>query len=148
MESMSVWIEHLHHPLVFAGFGLFLLALLLRPLFLNNKKLTGTATERLLSKGMILIFILALLAIIGGITLNWQQHSTVEKQTKAPSIPVQPEAQQPAATQKPAPSSPKEATARNKQEANLSITASGQGQVSIGGNVINAKGNVENKDEK
>lgn len=72
MNTMNNWIEHLHHPLVFAGFGLFLLALLLRPLFLNNKKLTGTATERLLSKGMILVFILALLAIIGGIGLSWK----------------------------------------------------------------------------
>ena len=72
MNSMNTWIEHLNHPLVLAGFGLFLFALLLRPLFLNNKKLTGTATERLLSKGMILVFILALLAIIGGIALSWK----------------------------------------------------------------------------
>ncbi|MCW5208979.1 hypothetical protein VU10_02020 [Desulfobulbus sp. US1] len=69
---MNTWIEHLHHPLVFAGFGLFIFALLLRPLFLNNSKLTGTATERLLHKAMILVFILALLAIIGGIALNWK----------------------------------------------------------------------------
>ncbi|CAK8716460.1 hypothetical protein GMJAKD_05635 [Candidatus Electrothrix aarhusensis] len=72
MNSMNNWIEHLHHPLVFAGFGLFIFALLLRPLFLNNSKLTGTATERLLHRGMILVFILALLAIIGGIALNWK----------------------------------------------------------------------------
>ena len=69
MNSMNTWIEHLHHPLVFAGFGLFIFALLLRPLFLNNKKLSGTATERLLSRGMILVFVLALLAIIGGALL-------------------------------------------------------------------------------
>ncbi|MCW5203524.1 hypothetical protein VU11_01555 [Desulfobulbus sp. US2] len=72
MDTMNTWIEHLHHPLVFAGFGLFIFALLLRPLFLNNSKLTGTATERLLHKAMILVFILALLAIIGGIALNWK----------------------------------------------------------------------------
>ncbi|CAK8717651.1 hypothetical protein GKODMF_09240 [Candidatus Electrothrix gigas] len=69
MNSVSKWIEHLHHPLVFAGFGLFLLALLLRPLFLNNKKISGAGMERLLSRGMILIFVLALLSIIGGVTL-------------------------------------------------------------------------------
>ncbi len=69
---MNNWIEHLHHPLVFAGFGLFIFALLLRPLFLNNSKLTGPATERLLHRGMILVFVLALLAIIGGIALNWK----------------------------------------------------------------------------
>ncbi|WLE95631.1 MAG: tetratricopeptide repeat protein [Candidatus Electrothrix communis] len=72
MNTVNNWIEHLHHPLVFAGFGLFIFALLLRPLFLNNSKLTGTATERLLHRGMILVFILALLAIIGGIALNWK----------------------------------------------------------------------------
>ncbi|MCI5226324.1 MAG: hypothetical protein D3918_06600 [Candidatus Electrothrix sp. AX2] len=72
MNSVNNWIEHLQHPLVLAGFGLFIFALLLRPLFLNNKKLSGTAIERLLSKGMILVFILALLAIIGGVALNWK----------------------------------------------------------------------------
>ncbi|MCW5211886.1 hypothetical protein VU04_03130, partial [Desulfobulbus sp. TB] len=51
-------------------------ALLFRPLFLNNKKLSGTATERLLSKGMILVFILALLALIGGIFLYWNDSET------------------------------------------------------------------------
>ena len=90
MNSMNTWIEHLHHPLVFAGFGLFLLALLLRPLFLNNKKLTGTATERLLSKGMILVFILALLAIIGGIALSWKATpEAVPEKTTGPNLGLQ-----------------------------------------------------------
>ncbi len=90
MNSMNTWIEHLHHPLVFAGFGLFIFALLLRPLFLNNSKLTGTATERLLHRGMILAFILALLAIIGGISLNWKTGG----QSTASAEKTQPVAQQ------------------------------------------------------
>ena len=65
MNKMDIWIEHLQHPLVFAGFGLFVFALLLRPLFLNNKKISGIGMERLLRRGMILVFVLALLAIIG-----------------------------------------------------------------------------------
>ena len=69
---MNTWIEHLHHPLVFAGFGLFIVGLLLRPLFRNNKKISGAGMERLLHLGMILVFILALLAIAGGIALNWK----------------------------------------------------------------------------
>ena len=90
MNSMNTWIEHLHHPLVFAGFGLFIFALLLRPLFLNNSKLTGTATERLLHRGMILAFILALLAIIGGIALNWK----ADGQSTASAKKAQPVVQQ------------------------------------------------------
>ncbi|CAK8725007.1 hypothetical protein KKHLCK_15615 [Candidatus Electrothrix laxa] len=90
MNSMNTWIEHLHHPLVFAGFGLFIFTLLLRPLFLNNSKLTGTATERLLHRGMILVFILALLAIIGGIALNWKAVG----QSTASAKKTQPVAQQ------------------------------------------------------
>ncbi|MCI5191412.1 MAG: hypothetical protein D3905_16850, partial [Candidatus Electrothrix sp. AS4_5] len=89
MNSVSNWIEHLHHPLVFAGFGLFFLALLLRPLFLNNKKLTGTATERLLSKGMILVFILALLSIIGGIALSWKATPEAVSEKTGKSNPAQ-----------------------------------------------------------
>ncbi|RWX45648.1 hypothetical protein VT98_13163 [Candidatus Electrothrix communis] len=90
MNSINTWIEHLHHPLVFAGFGLFIFALLLRPLFLNNSKLTGTATERLLHRGMILVFILASLAIIGGIALNWKAVG----QSTASAKKTQPVAQQ------------------------------------------------------
>lgn len=146
MNSMNTWIEHLHHPLVFAGFGLFIFALLLRPLFLNNKKLSGTATERLLSRGMILVFVLALLAIIGGIALNWNQSPSDGRQSKIPSVPVQPVVQQPAKEQKPASSFPKEPTVTKEKGANLSITASGQGQVSVGGDLMNAEGNVEKND--
>jgi len=39
------WIDHLQHPLVLAGFGLFLFifALVIRPLFLSSSKLSGAA---------------------------------------------------------------------------------------------------------
>jgi hypothetical protein len=43
MNNMNEWITHLQHPLVLAGFGLFVFALIIKPLFLNSKKLTGPA---------------------------------------------------------------------------------------------------------
>ncbi len=73
MNEISVWIEHLRHPLVLAGFGLFIFALIIKPLFLNSKKLNGTAVERLLHKAMLLLFVLAAMAVAGGLALNWQQ---------------------------------------------------------------------------
>ncbi len=72
MNNVNNWIEHLQHPLVLAGFGLFVFAGLLKPLFLNNKKLSGAASERLLRRGINFIFILALLAVISGFALSWK----------------------------------------------------------------------------
>ena len=90
MNSMSVWIEHLHHPLVLAGFGLFLFALIIKPLFLNNSKLTGTATERLLHRAMILLFLLAAMAVAGGIALNWKDSPADERQAETPAASAEP----------------------------------------------------------
>ncbi|CAK8715854.1 MAG: Tetratricopeptide repeat-containing protein [Candidatus Electronema aureum] len=73
--NVDKWIEALQHPLVLAGFGLFLFAALIKPLFLNNEKLSGTAMERLLHKGMNFAFTLALLAIAGGLLLDWKDGS-------------------------------------------------------------------------
>lgn len=70
--NVDKWIGALQHPLVLAGFGLFLFASLIKPLFLNNKKLTGTAMERLLVRGMNFAFVLALLAVAGGLLLSWK----------------------------------------------------------------------------
>lgn len=72
MNNINTWIEHLHYPLVFAGFGLFIFATVIKLILLNSEKLNGTAKERVLTRGMYLAFILALLAIVGGIALNWQ----------------------------------------------------------------------------
>uniref|UniRef100_UPI0040568F6E tetratricopeptide repeat protein n=1 Tax=Candidatus Electronema sp. TaxID=2698783 RepID=UPI0040568F6E len=72
MNEASVWIEHLRHPLVLAGFGLFVFALIIKPLFLSSKQLNGTAVERLLHKAMILLFILAAMAVAGGLALSWK----------------------------------------------------------------------------
>ncbi|MCI5147900.1 MAG: DUF1566 domain-containing protein [Candidatus Electrothrix sp. MAN1_4] len=66
------WIGHLQHPLVLAGFGLFLFALVVKPLFLSNKKLSSTAMERVLHKAMVLLFILAVMAILAGFLLSWK----------------------------------------------------------------------------
>ncbi|MCW5198286.1 tetratricopeptide repeat protein, partial [Desulfobulbus sp. F3] len=90
--NVDKWIEALQHPLVLAGFGLFLFAALIKPLFLNNSKLSGTATERLLHKGMNFAFALALLAIAGGLLLSWRDNSkasaTKEKNTKPDPVPI------------------------------------------------------------
>jgi hypothetical protein len=141
VNNISVWIKHLHHPLVFAGFGLFLFALIIKPLFLNNSKLTGTATERLLHRAMLLLFLLAAIAVAGGIALNWKDSSADERQTKTPAASAEPVVQQPVTEQKNAAVAPEK---RNS----LSITASEQGEVSIGGDLINADGNVEKNDEQ
>lgn len=78
MNEISIWIEHLRHPLVLVGFGLFVFALIIKPLFLNNQKLSGTAVERLLHKAMILLFILAAMAVAGGIALSWKATPAAE----------------------------------------------------------------------
>uniref|UniRef100_UPI004055FAC8 tetratricopeptide repeat protein n=1 Tax=Candidatus Electronema sp. TaxID=2698783 RepID=UPI004055FAC8 len=72
MNNMNEWITHLQHPLVLAGFGLFVFALIIRPLFLNSKKLSGPLIAPLLRWGMILLFILAAMAMIGGFALSWK----------------------------------------------------------------------------
>ncbi|WP_417914681.1 tetratricopeptide repeat protein [Candidatus Electronema sp. JM] len=82
MNEISVWIEHLRHPLVLAGFGLFIFALIIKPLFLNSKKLNGTAVERLLHKAMLLLFVLAAMAVAGGLALSWK--ATPSAVTKQP----------------------------------------------------------------
>ncbi len=69
---MEIWIKQLQHPLVVVGFGLFIFALIIKPLFLGSKKVSGAGMERLLHKGMILLFILAAMAVAGGIALNWK----------------------------------------------------------------------------
>ena len=80
--NVDKWIEALQHPLVLAGFGLFLFAALIKPLFLNNKKLSGTTMERLLHKGMNFAFALALLAIAGGLLLSWKRAAAMRAQVR------------------------------------------------------------------
>lgn len=133
MNNMNEWISHLQHPLVLAGFGLFVFALIIRPLFLNSKKLTGPLIAPLLRWGMILLFILAAMAMIGGIALNWKNSPADEaKLDKAPAAQPGKEQENPAAAP--------------EQGNSLSITASGQGEVAIGGDLINTDGNVEKND--
>ncbi|MCI5220877.1 MAG: hypothetical protein D3914_17195 [Candidatus Electrothrix sp. LOE2] len=98
MNNINTWIEHLHYPLVFAGFGLFIFATVIKLILLNSEKLNGTAKERVMTRGMYLAFILALLAIIGGVALNWNQAeqnygsqttgATVEQATQGPQSPA------------------------------------------------------------
>jgi hypothetical protein len=48
--NMNEWITHLQHPLVLAGFGLFVFALIIKLLFLSSKKLSSSALVPLLNK--------------------------------------------------------------------------------------------------
>ena len=139
MNNISIWIEHLRHPLVLVGFALFVFALIIKPLFLNNSKLTGTATERLLRRAMLLLFLLAATAVVGGMTLSWKNNATADKQSKTPAAAAQSVVPQPAKEQEPP-------AADSEKGNSLSITASGQGEVSIGADLINADGNVEKND--
>ncbi len=102
MNNVKDWIEHLQHPLVLAGFGLFIFAVLLRPLFLNNRTLSGAASERLLRRGINFVFLLALLAMIGGMALSWQAKPTASAgsgKNLPIAIAVQPVEQLPGNTQ-------------------------------------------------
>jgi hypothetical protein len=139
MNNISIWIKHLRHPLVLAGFALFVFALIVKPLFLNITNLSGAEAEQLLRLAMLLLFILAATAVAGGIALNWQNDSAADKQSKAPAAAVPPVAPKFVKEQ--------EIPAANSEKGNsLSITASGQGEVSIGADLINADGNVEKND--
>ena len=87
MYSMVKWIENMVHPLVLAGFGLFILWLVLRPLSLTRgKKLPADAIERLLYRGMHLVFILAVLLIAVGFTLSLKPKPAIAN--PATSLPV------------------------------------------------------------
>ncbi len=66
--NVEKWIEHLHHPLVLAGFSLFIVATIVS--WLKPEKLSGAAIERLFGRGMSYVFILSLLAIITGIYIG------------------------------------------------------------------------------
>jgi hypothetical protein len=86
MENIADWIEHLKHPLVLAGFGLLILSVLLKPIFSNSHhKLSGRATERLMSKAINLVFVLALLVIIAGFVLSLKPDSPATETTQQPA---------------------------------------------------------------
>ena len=57
---MNNWIEHLQHPLVLTGFGLFVFATVGGSFIRNNKKLSEASSERLLHRGIILLLYLLL----------------------------------------------------------------------------------------
>ena len=61
-NNITPWIEHLNKPLVLAGFILFVLAGLVK--LFKPEKLNGAATERLMSRGMLLSFVLGLLIVL------------------------------------------------------------------------------------
>lgn len=141
MNTMQEWIAHLQNPLVLAGFGLFIFAALLRPLFMRSGKLTGKEAVPLLNKAVNFIFILAVLAIVGGLALSWKEKSGNEQaQAELP--------EKPSAAVNPPDGMQKETPEEKNEGGGISIKASGQGQISVGGDVINSKGNVEKSNEK
>lgn len=141
MNTMQEWIAHLQNPLVLAGFGLFIFAALLRPLFMRSGKLTGKEAVPLLNKAVNFIFILAVLAIIGGFALSWKTKQNDEKaQVKLP--------EKQSVAENPHDGRQKETPEEKNEGSGISIKASGQGQISVGGDVINSKGNVEKNNAK
>ena len=75
MNSLKEWIKHLQHPLVFAGFALFIMLEIFQMFFRDSltARLSGTALETLLDKGMTFAFVLALVSVIGGIALSFRR---------------------------------------------------------------------------
>lgn len=63
MLSISDWIIHLKNPLVLVGFTIFILALILKPIL---SRISGIASERILSKVINLGFVLSVLIIVSG----------------------------------------------------------------------------------
>lgn len=90
MDNVTEWIEHLKHPLVLAGFGLFILALLVKPLFSSGpSNITGAATERLMSKTINYLFILALLLIVVGFVLSLKPNESVPLEKTAATTVIE-----------------------------------------------------------
>lgn len=73
------WIEHIKHPLVLFGFVLLILATLLK--LFNGNKLNAAGTERLMSKGLLYTFVVAVLIIVLGLVSSFIQN----KSSRAPS---------------------------------------------------------------
>ena len=76
MDSLGGWIEHLKHPMVLAGFVLFVLVGMLK-VFMGSKDLSES-NERLLHKGMNFIFVLGVLIIVGGFAYSIMQVSPTQ----------------------------------------------------------------------
>ena len=88
--NMDVWIAHLKHPMVLAGFALFVLVILLKPVFSNShNKLSGRGTERLMSKALNYIFIIAILVIAIGFVLSLNKEGALSDFSKQPANRVE-----------------------------------------------------------
>jgi len=71
MENTSDWIEYLQNPLVLIGFVIFLFAGLFK--LIKSDKITGKASAALFNKGLNYLFILALVIVLAGFSLNFYQ---------------------------------------------------------------------------
>ncbi|MDD5392589.1 MAG: hypothetical protein PHE17_06180 [Thiothrix sp.] len=82
MENPTPWIEHLKHPLVLFGFVLLVLATLLKTF--NTDKLTAKDTGRVMDKGLLYTFAVAVLIIVLGFVSSVVQHlpqTTVQQES-------------------------------------------------------------------
>ncbi len=122
---MEIWIKQLQHPLVVVGFGLFIFALIIKPLFLGSKKVSGAGMERLLHKGMILLFILAVMAVAGGITLSWKNGGAASGQKKAADKPA-------AKTEQQRQAAPAQVKQETKGEQSPAVNAQGDVEINYG----------------
>ncbi|HRJ54334.1 MAG TPA: hypothetical protein PLE99_16355 [Candidatus Thiothrix moscowensis] len=89
MDNPGTWLEHLKHPMVLAGFVLFVLIGLLK-VFMGSKDLSE-ANERLLHKGMNFVFVLGVLIIVGGFAFSIMKPSPATPLAaggNAPAAPV------------------------------------------------------------
>lgn len=74
------WIEHIKHPLVLFGFVLLILATVLK--LFNGNKLSANGTERLMSKGLLYTFVVAVIIIVLGFMSSLMQNQTNRAPTR------------------------------------------------------------------
>lgn len=78
MSDVTPWIEHLKHPLVLFGFVLLVLATLLKTF--NSDKLSAKDTGRLMDKGLLYTFAVAVLIIVLGFVSSMAQQQAAALQ--------------------------------------------------------------------
>lgn len=84
MDNLGDWLEHLKHPMVLAGFVLFVLIGLLK-FFMGSKDLSESS-ERLVHKGMNFVFVLGVIIIIGGFVYSIMQNEPASTTASSNSV--------------------------------------------------------------
>jgi prepilin signal peptidase PulO-like enzyme (type II secretory pathway) len=73
MDNIDAWTQVITNPLGLAGFALFLVFSLLAKFGLKNKP----------GWMVVVAFMMALIALVGGLALAWKQHSAVDVNTES-----------------------------------------------------------------